>query len=171
MASAAIPKHIVGPIPMGNSTPWGVIPIRSYHNAEHIVSFIRSIIRRSDPSVKKKKKKNSLRRGTAYIWSARAISEIPELSSHAPRTASQILKHPRPSSAEGPAVFFCVSSIIIRGPVPKRTPPFRSQATSRGFLTLDASEHANSVEDAVEKLLLHLLSEEESQIKPRWVGT
>src|SRR5882672_1885528 len=38
MASTAIPKRIVGARPHGDS-PRGIIPIRSYRNAERIVSY------------------------------------------------------------------------------------------------------------------------------------
>src|SRR5712672_807465 len=118
MASAAIPKRIVGAWPHGDS-PQGTIPIRSYRIADRIVSI--QSINRSDHQ--------SIHRGER-TFVARATSEIPELSHGIQDGRPRHSKHP--SLLAMPAVF-PVFSITLVGRFPELT-PVRSQATSRGFL-------------------------------------
>src|SRR5882757_905499 len=120
MASAAIPKRIVGAQPHGDS-PRGIIPIRSYRNAEHIVSYQSDRSHRSDHQ-------SIHRRERTFV--VRAISEIPELSHGIQDRRPRHSKHP--SLLAMPTVFPAFSITLV-GRFPELT-PVRSQTTSRGFL-------------------------------------
>src|SRR5712675_1034392 len=106
MASAAIPKRIVGAPPHGDS-PRGIIPIRLYRKTERIVSYQSGRSDRLDhQSINKVKR-------TFVAW---AVSEISELSHGIQDRCPRHSKHPSPLAM--PAVF----SVLFNnnsGPVPR----------------------------------------------------